>query len=494
MSENEEYDFFSEDENTLFPEDEQVEIVNIDPVDQPKPFFASSVIRKIHITRRQFRLSLRLSLVVSLLLFSILLFPGSFSALQTLTQRLSGSNTASTTTNAEGFYLDAWVPWTHASLDGRQVTLPTIAPLRLSSGKHSFSWAAEPFLLQSCTISVPLHSTDTCRVASGQVVRPTRSTEPGLFRVTQAQIIQLPESLTTLSVMQRTALMHTIQAQLGQMTTTETVYPGEQYTTEQGITIAKQALKATLQFQINTTGDGDCFAYAYLLARNGLLCSIQQQECSQLCTAPWPWRYKYATLYPDASLTTWFPLTMIRPSWSYTTANGHTVIDHVNNAGYGIDEELALLAISWNDGWNVNVLTGSQLGPPMYTSAFEGESIDSPTSLVQVSTDPVCAPARYYVASGLTPSPQDGASRYADVRMISTTNLAFGCLIVANATTSATQGTTAVYIVRFGVLSTVSATAHLLRPELPRADSHIQSMATRLATLPGQEAMIKIGD
>src|SRR5207237_506003 len=102
------------------------------------------------------------------------------------------------------------------------------------------------------------------------------------------QIILLHESLNTLPPEQRTGLVSAIQAELGKLFTSETVQPEEQYAGESGPVTARQRLRATLHFQLDTNSNWVCFAN--MQTHSGLLCGIDRQDCRQLCSAPWKFR------------------------------------------------------------------------------------------------------------------------------------------------------------------------------------------------------------
>src|SRR5206468_4699825 len=100
--------------------------------------------------------------------------------------------------------------------------------------------------------------------------------------------------------------------------------------------------------------------------------------------------------------------------------------------------------------------------------------------------------------SGQAPGPQAGESTDAIVRLISASNPAIGCLVVATATdktdtTPAPILPTARYIVRFGLLLAANPVAYLLRPGVPRADAYELSLVQQLATLPGQAFTDAVG-
>lgn len=117
---------------------------------------------------------------------------------------------------------------------------------------------------------------------------------------------------------------------------------------------------------------------------------------------------------------------------------------------------------------------------------------------MQVADDPACNAARLFVIRGLAVGTQARGSTHAILRLVSASNPAIGCLVVATATDE--TGTTpaailppAYYIVRFGLLLTANAVAYHLRPGVPRADAYELSLVQQLATLPGQTFTDAVG-
>ena len=195
---------------------------------------------------------------------------------------------------------------------------------------------------------------------------------------------------------------------------------------------------------------------------------------------------------------------MTRSSWNYATENGRIVArdQPIGFVGPGLGQQLLLLRIAWDSEWHVNVLLGPDLGPPIYTytktRGINGKYQPFITGAVQVADDPACIVARQFVLSGQAPGPQSGESTDAIVRLISASNPAIGCLVVATATdktdtTPAPILPTARYIVRFGLLLAANPAAYLLRPGVPRADAYELSLVQQLATLPGQAFTDAVG-
>ena len=482
----------NETEHEHPPDDFEVEIISLDQLSISGernyiPFVPLPP--KIRSTRRQLNRLWLLAIVTSSVLLTFLVIPNGFSTAQSITQqvvhKLMPTPAPALPPGYDSFYIDKDIPWAKVFVDGHQMHLPRIGvdePLKLGRGHHLISWRADPFLPQSCLLSIPFAIDDTCRFAFDHVVH----------RSSAYQIILLHESLNTLPPQQGTGLVSAIQAQLGKLFTSETVQPGEQYAGESGPVTARQRLRATLHFQLDTNSNWVCFAN--MQTHSGLLCGIDRQDCRQLCSAPWKFRLQETA----ASVASgWFTLAMARSSWDYATENGRIVARNqpVSLLGPAPGQQLLLLRIAWDHGWHVNVLLGPDLGPPMYTNTkskgVNGKYERFLTGSVQVADDPACNVARLFVIRGLAVGPQVGESTLAMVRLVSSSNPAIGCLVIVTATdetgkTSAAILPPAYYIVRFGLLLTANTVAYLLRPGVPRANAYELSLVKQLATLPGQ--------
>src|SRR6266571_2563341 len=116
------------------------------------------------------------------------------------------------------FYIQAEPSWGHLILDGHAVGhLPMIGiqtPLRLSRGKHTLTWRAEPFSEQQCILSVPVnYAIATC------TVNRTVQMRSGIF----AFIVTFSESLDTLPDIQRNALVEAARQALDTQQSTDDV-------------------------------------------------------------------------------------------------------------------------------------------------------------------------------------------------------------------------------------------------------------------------------
>ena len=446
---------------------------------------------KMRSSRRQQNRSLRLAIVASAVLLTLLVIPNGFSTAQSMIQQAVlhplPAPPPALPPGYDSFYMDKDIPWAKVFVDGQQIQLPRIGvdePLKLGIGHHLIFWRADPFQPQSCLLSIPFASDDSCNFAFDSVVH----------KALAYQVILLHESLNTLPREQRTALASAIQAGLGKLQTSETVQPGEQYASESGPVTARQPLRATLHFQLDSNSNWVCFAN--MQTHSGLLCGIDRVDCRQLCSTPWQFRQPQTAVPVAAG---WFALAMTRSSWDFATESGRIVAHDqpIGPVGPGLGQQLLLLRIAWDSAWDVQVLLGPDLGPPIYTytksRGVNGRYELLLTGAVQVADDPACNVARRFVINGLAVGSQVSGSTHT-VRLVSTSNPAIGCLVVANATDKTDKVlATAFYIVRFGLLLTANTEAYLLRPGAPRADAYELSLVRQLATLPGQAFTDAVG-
>lgn len=474
------------------PDNLEVEITNLDRQSisverKGMPFIPWP--KKIRSTRYQSKKILLIAVVACTMLLTFLVIPSGVSIVQSTTrqatQNLMVTPAPALPPGYDSFYIDKDVPWVKVFVDGHQIQLPLIGidePIKIARGHHVISWQADPFQKQSCLLSIPFAIDDFCQFAFNQVI----------YKSSTYQVILLRESVNTVSPGQRNALVSTIQAELGRLSTSETVQPGEQYISENGPVTAQKLLRATLKIQLDISSNWVCFAN--MQTRSGLLCGIDKQDCRQLCSTPWQFRQQ-----EDASsdASGWLTLAMTRSSWDYATEDGHIVArdQPIGPLGPGQGQQLLLIRITWDSAWHVKVLLGQSLGPPMYTNTkfrapFGRNKLSIPDT-VQVADDPACNVARPFVVGGLAVGPQVGDSMQAIVHLISSSTPGMGCLVEVTApaktnTTPAAIPQPAYYFVRFGLLLTANPVAYFLRPEIPRADAYELRLVRKLAMMPGQ--------
>jgi len=376
------------------------------------------------------------------------------------------------------FYIQADPPWGHLSIDGHPLSrLPRIgidAPVRLSRGQHTLVWQAEPFQPQSCTVSVPpRYTTDTCSY------KATAQLNSGLT----AWLITFSVSLATLPGEQRTALIQIARAAIDTRQSAETVRPGELYALSPQdpackpsfpeslcYTTAKQPVKATLSFQLDTDAVAN---EACAGPQPG--CTFLDQNCHLFCTGSVP----AATASQE-----WNVFAPVRVVWEFATFDGRILARDVpDNSlwdyefGQVNDESLMLLRITWDSlGWHVTIPSDAS----MQNTGF---------------LNPTCGAAQVGVQYLVLQPPvgPSGTPVYPLWQFASGPLPAAGCLAVGtpqpDAFTTATPTTSpllAAYCLhRFGVLLAANDIAHRFWPGLPVADTYEQVLAHQFAALIG---------
>jgi hypothetical protein len=414
-------------------------------------------------TRRQRALQAVVTAMIALLLLSV--FVGNSSSMRNVITGLLRS-TPMPVEESDFFYAQGNPPWGQLFIDGHRVAhLPPVGgpPLRLSHGVHVLSWQASPFEPVSCTLSVPGGSgLNTCLAHAVPV-------NAKVF----AWLITFTVSLANLPDKQRVALIHSTQAALDTIQSTDAVRPGELYAVALSpackpsgrvtycFAAAQKPLTATLRFALDTqisTGAATCISSGL-----GNTCVFQQQDCHLFCAFP-------AQLFhiPSAFSTDWNVFVVARTSWTYALPGGRIIARDQPDSFLDFEqgnEYFMPVRISWSGtGWSVSVLPGQLLSSPTCTEAEHEVEMGS---VLGDSTIPF--PLTWNFVSA---APQ-----------------AAGCLAVASATqqTNTTPPPStyplpgAYCLQRFGVLLAANATAHRYWPYLPLADSYEQNLAHQLA-------------
>ena len=440
----------------------------ITPLDPPGMDNAPTLPRWFIFTRltpRQRTIILRVALVLSLFLFTVVALPGSCPALRTVTADIFRGPvpTSQAVVSENSFYLDVSMPWTRVFVDGQLIRLPHInvdPPLKLKPGTHIITWDAQPFLAQSCRVSVPFSINDTCRFAAAELDQQSQDSN--------AQVLLLHNSLFTLSIQQQTALVSTIHQAFATYSATQPVKPGDIYAGPNGLVSATQPLQAALHFQFN-----------YQATAN-LPYTVGGEVCQQLCIVPWQYLQSSYLASPDARAM--LAMVFISSSWSYTTPNGH-VIAHdipIDFVAAGDDEYPVLLRIEWNaSGWQVQPLIGSAQVPPILVSRGGPHDPAMPADKIRLANNPTCVAARDLL-SGII---------YSDVavRFISSPNPAAGCLavVIGNGLTTPTASppSVAYFFEHLGALLAVNPAAQKLLPHIPVPSPHERTLAEQIASL-----------
>ncbi len=414
---------------------------------------------------RQRALQVVVTTIVALLLLSV--FVGNSASMRSvITGLLHPTPTPSPVGESDFFYVQGNPSWGQLFIDGHRIVhLPPVGgpPLRLPHGLHVLRWQASPFEPVSCTISVPGGSgLNTCLARAVPV-------NAKVF----AWLITFTVSLANLPDNQRASLMHSVQAALDTVQSTDRVRPGELYAVASSQTCkpsgritycfatAHEPLTATLRFALDTrvsTGATTCISPGL-----GNTCVFQQQDCHLFCAFP-------AQLFhiPPAFSTEWNVFVVARTSWTYALPGGRIIARNQPDSFLDFEqgnEYFMAMHISWNGtGWSVSVLAGQLLSSPTCTEAANEVEMGS-----VLGDSKIPFPLTWNFVSA---APQ-----------------AAGCLAVASATQQtnttpppSTYPLPGAYVLqRFGVLLAANGIAHRYWPYLPLADSYEQNLAHQLA-------------
>jgi hypothetical protein len=435
--------------------DEQDFEVQISDLDESDTEAASKHISSAHLPSPRFSLKqrrLQLAVTVGSVLLSVILILGSYEPARTTALSVLVHPSPTLAPDIDLFYFDTNPSWGHLFIDGRHVPrLPPIGdtPLKLAHGHHMVTWLVDPFQPQRCVLSVPPQlGGDTCQIG------PTIQTASGI----EAALIMFSTSLPMLPEDQHGALILAIQTALDAQKSTEIVQQGEVYAIEanaQHVATARQPLRATLRFQLDTdvTSRAFCTNNPEKPSNIERSCVLNQQDCRLLCST--------AEVFQPA-IAEWSVFGVVDFSWDYTTADGRYVVgnqpDAVDSAVR--DEHLIPIHITW-DGKTWHVIT----------------SFNDSTIAESVPTDPTCFPAQddlevyKTVVSALPP----GAG--INTEYFSGPMHAEGCVVMITlqlnpASTPLSLQPVAYCLHRFGVFIAVNDVAHKYWPNMPQADAY----------------------
>jgi len=425
---------------------------------------------------------LQLLITTCVVVMAILVIAGSVIGVRNLVPGGSAGALPTPATSSEPhndlFYFQLNPPWGHLSIDGHAVVrVPTVStdpPLSLPPGQHKLLWQAAPFHAISCILVVPVISNpSTCNHSQ---FTPENTNQ-------LVSIVELRVSMDLLPDAQRTALLEATQAVLDQEQHSGTVLPGEAYAVPSEIsnadhnacrlekqvvlcfTAAKQPLRATLRFQLDTdTSYGAPCADITMCSLNGFDCRL---FCS-LTDGQWP---NSPPIVPAGSA--WNVVVVVQSFWQYTTLTGQVVAPQEEDTFVGgvENEHFVPLDITWNGRvWHVSF---------------------NPSSPQDLFTSPICdsalADAENLVNNLATNNEQIETS----FQLAYVENLAAGCLIevtqqqspFVTPTPTSSPPLTAYLLHRFGVLVAADAQAHHLWPFLPPADVNEQRVVQQLMPL-----------
>ncbi|MEO8954167.1 MAG: hypothetical protein ABI396_06705 [Ktedonobacteraceae bacterium] len=454
----------SQKPRTQSADDGEVEIVSLDQAEISGSLVRSPWLHPARMPRRQRTITLRVAVILSFLLLIVLVLPNSVAHVgSTAAGVLQGwfphpaptpfSGNSSSTIDG-GYYVDVSVPWTQVFIDGRLAHLPLLnkdVPLKLGYGHHIITWHAAPFVAQSCVLSMPQSTGDTCAIAPDTLQQ----------QETSAQILLLRNGPPTLPLKQQTALLQATQTAFANIQDNQLVQPGELYSSGNGYSRATQPLHASLHFTFNFHASG------YTLYE------VAGQQCQQLCIVPW--HYLPSQFAVPATNTTWVALSYVSFYWDYATANGHVVARNQSamSGAVAMSAYPVLLRVLWTGAtWQVTPLIGANQAPPLVISSLIPHHPPTFADKIRLFDNPACVVARFLYSTVGT--------SYANVRFISGPHPAMGCLVVVNDSSSPS---TAYYFEHLGVFLAANDAAHASQPHLPLADSYERTLVEQLAAL-----------
>jgi len=364
--------------------------------------------------------------------------------------------TATLPPGSDRFYFIASVPDSQLSIDGHSVPhLPRIGadpPLVLARGQHHLSWKAQPFLPQSCVLSVPFNLIDTCGALA--VLSGRQSAIAGF-------IVLLRESLAALPTGQQGAVIAAVQSALASFTSN--IQPGDHYFLQ----TATQPLRGTLSFQLDTADAPgvDAACGPYNLAPFAI-CTVSPDVCTMFCTIPAP---ALANVGVAVTRSSWYVITLASLSFRLSALSGQTLLANgpISPGGQAVVDFGIFLTLTWDGvAWHVQPAFG-----PASDALFQRLTLS--TANTQLLTAPGCAAMPDFIG------PNAGISGPFDFAFIQAANPADGCLAVLS--TPPGSGTQkAYYLYRFGGLVAINDLAHHLDPRWPVASPHERQIAAAI--------------
>jgi hypothetical protein len=276
------------------------------------------------------------------------------------------------------------------------------------------------------------------------------------------RIVAMHESLAAIGAPDSNALISAITKAVESITSTAHVQPGESfyYFDNNNLTgepvVAQEPVSATLTFQYLTPDESD-YPEPCILGQPAIPCRFPGQNCGMICTVPQP----PSAVTPDQGRD-WIAAVNVQASWTYTLLDG---TPDAQDVAEQFGAQLMALRITRDaSGWRVAPIIGHTPG-------------------LDVADDPVCDPARYLLAQVSSWSfmvvnpPPYGRSAF-----VSGSTLADGCAVGLY---FGAPTTPAVFLQRFGVLSTANALAVNPSDHLPVADAAEQQLAEQILASAG---------
>jgi hypothetical protein len=273
-------------------------------------------------------------------------------------------------------------------------------------------------------------------------------------------VVELSESLDTLSARQQTALLQATQAALTNLPST-LVQPGELSNT------VPTPYRASLTFELQSQAGVGCTLGVFTAGGDGLCQLTPGQDCARFCSLPWS---SQQVVHAALGTAAWLVLAVVSLSWTYRNLDGSLIasnqqLDFFGTAG---SNHLVMLSLSWDAaGWHVTPILGDSLGGLLL--AADG---------TPVADDPACAPAQSVLGGFLY-----GGAPGRTIYIAAGTNPSDGCLVTVGP---------AVYLVRLGVVIQANQAARALGSPMPPGmvpslTANEAQLVTQLQKLHGQD-------
>ncbi|PWT73029.1 MAG: hypothetical protein C5B60_08720, partial [Chloroflexi bacterium] len=330
-------------------------------------------------------------------------------------------------------------------------------------------WQVAPFSSQSCQLTIPASSSDTCQ----------RLTRAASFSGAPAvPVVELGESLDGLPGVEQATLLQAAESALNHLPAT-TVQPGEYYATSNGPSMATTTFRAALHFTLQSDAGTGCTLDVFgITGYNACQLPLTGQDCSRLCSLAWPTRQAVGGALATSG---WLVLAVVSMSWSYETLSGRAIsssqpLDIGVNENGPNSNHLVMLQITWNSsGWRVTPVLGDAVGKPLPAS-------DS----AAIADNPACAEAQdlLYALRFEVPGGAPGGT----VHMAGSPNPGDGCLITVGP---------AVFLVRLGIVIPVNPEAGKIGtfqpPPVPNLTPNDQQIVQALTREKGQDVGASLG-
>lgn len=384
--------------------------------------------------RRQFGAIVTALVLVCALILAFVRVPG-FGA--SVRQGLHVQPTAPSSIDGIGgdiVYFEHGLPWGSLLMDGKPVTnVETEQPytgfeqlftsLHIPHGRHMLIYTAAPFPTLRCWISFPAAHSDTCPLIRDRSVQDVTPPFPA------ERVLDLSGDPARLSPALLAMLQAATERTIATLSNSTTINAGDTFAGADGLSqVASARMTATLDYAV-VTDPASAYTVPGSARSCAILCDIQPAS------------------YISDSQAQWVVAAHVKPTWTYTQADGTTFAGSAAPQGV-LPDSVVPLKVRWNGAWQVGIA-------------------DS------LATSPIC-----FIALNLFASLHLEGAPLSSLKMVSAPTPADGCLAVGDAV-DATGVARIPYTVmyRFGLLFAVDDEAHRLLPEMRVADAHLRALA-----------------